>query len=299
MRKSEPSRPTQSSRKRSSGGHPKTIDSWANTSLNLSERLSHKIKAQIMKEADRSCFLCDEEQAGHCAHVLPYADHQRTQILKGRGLVNFRLGSEQNRVGLCPNCHTKYDNHSDPQAMFYPCNLEYFVRFELRDRHRRAINGNTVAIRQVPTAAQYAARCGGLYTRMRFYFRNGELIRRQKAPKAWHGAPIAALHRAMAIVGSSRAERIPVQDTKVFRILWDVYFRDDPDILQPILEEYWDGTDPNFGLGEVPDCEEGASSSPNYSSQSEDSSEEDDEDELGRLRKMRKITHAPFDAHWW
>lgn len=142
-------------------------------------------------------------------------------------------------------CHSKLDEAADPGLIFFPEDLEFFIRSAKKD----AENPNRP--KQVPTAEDYRLdqlskgkiqhhTIGGLYRC--FDLRplpnpllnaDEELQQRvlaieQKSiqqPKPWHGAPIAALRRAIAALGSNRIDQIvsaeQVQQLTNLRILYN------------------------------------------------------------------------------
>lgn len=168
-------------------------------------------------------------------------------ILIKRGLINFRLRSQLNGIGLCPTCHTKYDDHCDPKITFYPTDIEFFIRFELRDRARREKDSSSHRI--TPTAAQYV-RQSGLYNRIQLDWQGSDEAKVLE-PAAWIGAPLAALRRTFGILSCPRANRIPKQDRNNLRLLWDLYYGDDDEeVASKAAAIYGNGDDnQNFGIG--------------------------------------------------
>ncbi|KAL4783399.1 hypothetical protein BJX76DRAFT_358038 [Aspergillus varians] len=168
----------------------------------------------------------------------------KVPILEKRGLVNFRLMSDTNGICLCPTCHAKFDDQRDPKLSFYPSDIQFFIRFELRDKERRQQDGSK---RTVPTAEQYIRWCG-LYNRV-FFSLGGEDMVVVKEPAVWGGAPLAVLRRAFGIMGCPRASGIPKQDRDDLRLLWDLYFGDDEELATTAVEQYRsNATDKNFGI---------------------------------------------------
>ncbi|KAL4927075.1 uncharacterized protein BDV17DRAFT_268064 [Aspergillus undulatus] len=132
--------------------------------------------------------------------------------------MNFQLASATNGMALCANCHYEYDNHYDPQLIFYPCDIQFFIRFELRDRQRRKNDGSA---RRAPTSAQYVQWCG-LYNRIHFNDDGkGKVVVHESAE--WKGAPMAAFQRTFGIMGGVRAAGIPESDMEDLRMLWNLY----------------------------------------------------------------------------
>lgn len=168
-------------------------------------------------------------------------------ILEKRGLINFKLRSQSNGIGLCPICHYKYDDHRDPKVTFYPTDIEFFIRFELRDRARREKDGSSQRI--TPTAAQYV-RQSGLYNRIQLDWQGSDEAKVLE-PAAWNGAPLAALHRTFGMLSCARANGIPKKDRDDLRLLWDLYYGDDDEeVASKAVAIYRNGDgDENFRIG--------------------------------------------------
>ncbi len=129
-------------------------------------------------------------------------------IIEQRGLINFKPRSQLNVVGLCPNCHTNYNDHRDPNVAFYPTDLQFLIRFELRDRARRGKESPRERI--TPTAAQYVRQCG-LYNRIQLDWKGLDTYKVLE-PAAWNGAPLATIPRTFAMMSCPRVGGIPKQD---------------------------------------------------------------------------------------
>lgn len=151
--------------------------------------------------------------------------------------------SVENGVALCANCHIDYDDHCDPRLIFYPCDIQFFIKFELRDRARRQVDGSR---RKVPTAQQYMQWCG-LYSRIFFDWLGRDKTHAEE-PVEWTGAPLAALRRVFGIMGCPRAAGIPMEDLDDIRALWDLYFREDDARTAQIASLYGFGPENNYGL---------------------------------------------------
>jgi hypothetical protein len=140
-----------------------------------------------------------------------------------------------NAVGLCYNCHAYYDDALDPIFFFVPSDLDFFIRFELRDRIRRQ---GDITKRRVPMAHEYAryqyrqgkitdVAQGGQYTRV--YLCDIPGAQNIQAPKQWHGAPLPTIRKAIGALGSPRIGRIPQDMVMKLTILRDLYYLDDDD----------------------------------------------------------------------
>ncbi|KAL3481262.1 hypothetical protein BJX99DRAFT_219433 [Aspergillus californicus] len=256
------------------------------------------------------CFMCDDD-VQNCAHVISEAD-KSISILKGRGLINFRLTPVMNGVGLCASCHVKYDDHCDPKLIFYPSDITFFIRYELRDRIRRQKDGSG---RRIPNATQYTNWCG-LYTRVIFKH-HGLDSPSMGEPAPWEGAPLAALRRAFGVMGCPRAAGIPRPDLVALRELWDLYFSDDDPVIEEIAVKYRvDEVGNAFGLGDCVDDQD----APEVAEKGEEGGgeeaprgdvtdlealdeetewdEEDEEDEDEPPRKKRATTGSFNYANW-
>ena len=144
--------------------------------------------------------------------------------LRQHNLIPFdSLGHMDNAIPLCHGCHANFDDYINPGFVFAPTDLQYFIRFERKDRVRRekiAQDTGTMPGRSVPTAIMYYNRQvkkgliqpedgGGLYHRyvLRNYFHSfGPPINVGLSPfsesATWHGASTAALRRAFLALGS-------------------------------------------------------------------------------------------------
>jgi hypothetical protein len=72
-------------------------------------------------------------------------------------LQNFHLRSVENGLLLCPNCHTEFGRAHDPGFVFIPVDLEYFIKFEEKDKADRQDPARPGMPRQrhVPTIQEY------------------------------------------------------------------------------------------------------------------------------------------------
>lgn len=170
----------------------------------------------------------------------------KTPIIEQRGLINFKPRSQLNVVGLCPNCHTNYNDHRDPNVAFYPTDLQFLIRFELRDRARRGKESPRERI--TPTAAQYVRQCG-LYNRIQLDWKGLDTYKVLE-PAAWNGAPLATIPRTFAMMSCPRVGGIPKQDREDLRLLWDLYYGDDDEeVVSKAAAIYGNGdSDQNFGI---------------------------------------------------
>ena len=40
-------------------------------------------------------------------------------------------------MALCPLCHENFDNADDPGFVFFPIDIPFFIKWEIRDKERR------------------------------------------------------------------------------------------------------------------------------------------------------------------
>ncbi|PWY84779.1 hypothetical protein BO70DRAFT_289705, partial [Aspergillus heteromorphus CBS 117.55] len=142
-----------------------------------------------------------------------------------------------NSVGLCGTRHRLYDDAQDPRVVFMPEDLEFFIRFEVRDRARRREAGLPVSARNVPSAETFRAyqvsqgrisgeAVGGMYDRYILEERWANQLRITQTAE-WHGDPMAAIRRAILVIGSTRIQQLPITTVHQLQVLRDLYFRDD------------------------------------------------------------------------
>ncbi|KAL4904775.1 hypothetical protein BDW74DRAFT_21863 [Aspergillus multicolor] len=145
-----------------------------------------------------------------------------------------------------------------PKVTFYPADLDFFIRFELRGRARRQKLPSTVpSTQRVPTAKQYIQR-RGLYRRVFFRYNRtdrevGWVPEGTPNPAPWRGSPIASLRRAMAVLTSPRGGGISPDDHQKLFLLWRLYFRrqQGADAEEEAAYQYrGDEGNDSFGLGD-------------------------------------------------
>ncbi|OJJ54692.1 hypothetical protein ASPSYDRAFT_35371 [Aspergillus sydowii CBS 593.65] len=185
---------------------PGATEDWSPGPSNPSGPFPENTKRAILTAAAMRCFICTEKHY-HSAHIIEEADRS-IPIIEQRGLINFKPRSQLNVVGLCPNCHTNYNDHRDPNVAFYPTDLQFLIRFELRDRARRGKESPRERI--TPTAAQYVRQCG-LYNRIQLDWKGLDTYKVLE-PAAWNGAPLATIPRTFAMMSCPRVGGIPKQD---------------------------------------------------------------------------------------
>jgi hypothetical protein len=171
----------------------------------------------------------------------------QVEYLSERGLLGFDLMSVQNAVVLCPNCHVDLDTALDPGVVFFPEDLDYFIDFEKRDYEQRKRISRS---RKTPSVEAYRdhQRETGRIAKEAAYGRYKVLVlsegslrlnfgRRSLAeingkidtvPHPWHGAPIAAIRRAIVVLGSFRMDVLSSDAKLKLRELHELYLGDNP-----------------------------------------------------------------------
>ncbi|KAL2800094.1 hypothetical protein BJX66DRAFT_214287 [Aspergillus keveii] len=112
---------------------------------------------EIRNRSGSFCWSCETGTPRHIPVIgrndLQYQLRTRAQLLQ-----NFHLRSVENGLPLCPNCHTEFGRAHDPGFVFIPVDLEYFFRFEEKDKADRqdpARPGMMPRQRRVPTIQEY------------------------------------------------------------------------------------------------------------------------------------------------
>ncbi|KAK5016215.1 hypothetical protein BJ546DRAFT_955643 [Cryomyces antarcticus] len=251
-----PSRSSSSSRKRKrkriQGPESENIPVASSPSA-----FSQGTKRKVAMLDGACCWYCGATPAQTC-HVFEKRDSSFEDALQ-IGAISFNhLGHEDNAIPLCPLCHHNFDNTSNPGWIFLPTDLRFFIESEERNfAMRQTLLRETGAFhpRLCPTPAQYrdhqvehnvilADATGGLYQRytLRRFYSHEFLValgapqdwdhwipgKGPLSPKSWHGAPTAAIHRALAILGKLFWTHLP-EELHLLRRLQELYGRE----LQP------------------------------------------------------------------
>ncbi|CAI7571420.1 unnamed protein product [Penicillium palitans] len=215
-----------------------TENSQART--DISNAFSHTVKLEVSRLSSGQCWSCSTTDP-EFAHVIAQKDGQ-VDCWKEAGLLPFSLKAVTNCVQLCPTCHTAFDRSDDPHWVFLPTDLNFFIKYEVADRQRRA-ETDEPSYRIVPTAKEYHNHLtskglvpddaiGGLYRG--YYLKNFlyggrlpiDLLRSLTAPKPWHGHPLATIRRGIAILGSARCHTLDQTTIDELSLLRDLYFND-------------------------------------------------------------------------
>ncbi|KAL8942152.1 MAG: hypothetical protein Q9211_001521 [Gyalolechia sp. 1 TL-2023] len=185
-----------------------------NVSKSQATSFPESVKKRIRKESSGDkCWYCGD--AGlDVAHVIASSEKNTFTCLTASGLITLRgLQEDENGLPLCPSCHRHFDMYGQPDWVFFPEDLEYFIKEERTDFARRKEvweKDKVVASRKSPTAAAYAenqrrrnkllpgAKWGSYdcYTGVVFGPEGREFKRGYHMTKWWHGDPMAALQRA-------------------------------------------------------------------------------------------------------
>ncbi|KAI9644429.1 hypothetical protein NHQ30_006450 [Ciborinia camelliae] len=203
-------------------------------------------KDEIRERYGNKCWHCGASPVDIC-HVIGSRDSIFKVALEENLIDIPSKQSSRNAVALCGTCHTNYDHMYTPSFFFLPTDLSYFHNFEIEDRKRRRrlarhSEDHTIPARICPTAQTYqhhqlsqgieGAEMGGLYTRIvlkdflptyigRPAFTPGES--EYGARKSWVGSPMAALHKAIGILGNLNLKGVPRDVREGLRQLQDVY----------------------------------------------------------------------------
>lgn len=254
-----PASPSRSPR-RSQSSQPRT---------DISNAFSESVKLEVIRMTGTSCWSCATPDP-EFAHVVAQKDGQvciqyphtflhwltslKAPYWIQAGLFPFSFKTAVNCIPLCPICYSAFDRFSDPCWVFLPTNLAFFIMWEMKDRARRA-QGVDPSDRTVPTIAQYRDHLasqglvsqnadGGLY---RGYFlkdvlppayRSISLLKTLATPKIWHGHPMAAIRRGIAILGSARCYALDRTTIDQLATLRRLYFDDMNLINERLAEAY-------------------------------------------------------------
>ncbi|KAE8379869.1 hypothetical protein BDV26DRAFT_303342 [Aspergillus bertholletiae] len=234
-----PESPSRSSRRYDSS-QPRT---------DISNAFSESVKVEVARITGASCWNCSIPDP-EFAHVVAQKDSQAPYWIQA-GLFPFSFKTAINCITLCPTCHSAFDRYSDPCWVFLPTNLAFFIKWEMEDQARRA----QVAVpRTVPTIAKYRDHfasqglvshdaLGGLY---QGYFLkdflhpvcNSSILEILATPKVWHGHPMAAIRRGIAILGSARCYTLDRTTIDQLTTLRRLYFDDKNLIAKRLAQIY-------------------------------------------------------------
>ncbi|KAL2013452.1 hypothetical protein VTN00DRAFT_977 [Thermoascus crustaceus] len=190
---------------------------------NVSDSFPPSTKLEARRLTGDRCWLCGDTPPD-AAHVLAKSDPARFVVTAIRISTALRI-----QVGF-----------------LYPTDLKFFIEFECEDRERRRRERaeGRVPIKKIPDAATYLSRqvteglvpvgsIGELYTPIflkQFYVDLPPDLQKPvyeypSRERPWHGAPIAALRKAIAALGSLRAEVSSDDTFQDLQLLHDLYFR--------------------------------------------------------------------------
>lgn len=233
-----------------------------------SSAFSDAMRCEALLFSGPNCWSCKSPDPD-LAHVVSQKDRQvcvlvslaqflqrlislKASFWQQAGLLPFAHKSVANCVPLCAQCHKAFDRPDDPSYVFLPSDLEFFITWELEDRHRRW-QEIMPEHRIVPSAEEYRNHQlsrylisekdnGGLYCgyflKQIFFFFDGRcpvnLLEEFAGPKTWHGHPLAAIRRGIAVLGSARCHVLDKSTINDLTTLRELYF-DDPSIVDQTL----------------------------------------------------------------
>ncbi|EGC47023.1 conserved hypothetical protein [Histoplasma capsulatum var. duboisii H88] len=113
------------------------------------DAFSAATKLEVKRLAGENCWACGNAPA-HICHIIAKEDSQ---------VGNATSATSGNAVPLCPTCHNQFDLVTDPGFLFIPTDLQYFIKFELKDRERRRadMEQGVISKREIPTRDMYRA----------------------------------------------------------------------------------------------------------------------------------------------
>ena len=200
--------------------------------LNLDPELAHVVS----QKDGQVCVLLPLTQFLHWLTSL------KASFWEPAGLFPFSYKAVTNCIPLCPQCHRAFDRSDDPCYVFLPSDLQFFIKWETNDQHRRS-QGILPRHRIVPGVEQYRNHQlskhlisndanGGLYCSyfLKDYLHGGHcptnLLREFAKPRTWHGHPLAAIRRGIAILGSGRCYVLDQSTIDQLTTLRRLYFND-------------------------------------------------------------------------
>ncbi|RDW68946.1 Zn(II)2Cys6 transcription factor [Aspergillus mulundensis] len=182
--------------------------------------------ANVAKTYIPPWFMCKDPTTERISTSIMPENDSSISFLQDLNLLSKSFQAARNAVPLCATCHRGFTSPLDPGLIFYPKNLELFIQFELYTRSQRkraeSSSGQTPLKQRAPTATQYATyqnrpRGLGMYTRV--VLKGDEDSGPEVlSARAWGGEPLAAIRRAIAVLGSPLYMALPEKD-----ILRDLY----------------------------------------------------------------------------
>ncbi|KAK5092387.1 hypothetical protein LTR16_007733, partial [Cryomyces antarcticus] len=214
---------------------------------------SQSVKQRVAKLDGAYCWQCGATPVQIC-HVIGKKDNSFKRMVQD-GVISFTtVGDPDNAIPLCGLCHANFDDISYPGFIFLPTDLQFFIDIEERNfaaRKARLQATGQYQPRLSPSAEQYLVQqiqegvipenaIGGLYQRytLRNYFPSEPGVtapgldtwipgRGPEGPKHWHGAPMAAINRGLAVLGQLVWKNIG-EEKGLLRRLQDLYERELP-----------------------------------------------------------------------
>lgn len=235
----------------------------------ISNTFSDTVKLEVVRLSGANCWSClnnDPEFAhvvaqkdGQVCILYPHTFLHELTSLKAHywiqaGLFPFSFRAAINCIPLCSSCHCAFDRSYDPCWVFLPTDLNFFIRHEIEDQLRRAQVGSPSG-RIVPTVKKYHDHLalkglvshnatGGLYRG--YYLENFlhdgytpvNFLEFLTTSKPWHGHPLAAIRRGIAILGSARCYALDRTTIDELTTLRRLYFDDKNLIDKKLVQLY-------------------------------------------------------------
>ena len=221
-----------------------------------SSAFSETTKLEALRLSGPNCWSCSSsdpdlahvvsQKDGQVCVLLPLAQYWltslKTPLWEQAVLFPFSYKAVTNFIPLCPVCHRAFDCSDDPCYVFLPSDLQFFIKWEIDDQHRRS-QGVLPRHSIVPGVEQYRNHQlskhlisndanGGLYCSyfLKDYLHGGHcptnLLREFAKPRTWHGHPLAAIRRGIAILGSGRCYVLDQSTIDQLTTLRRLYFND-------------------------------------------------------------------------
>ncbi|KAJ5489004.1 hypothetical protein N7539_003894 [Penicillium diatomitis] len=194
------------------------------TTVTQSGAFSETVRSQLRAIYDpkRPCWVCQATNAD-CAHVFAKDDDQ-VYLWAKIGLIPYgaNLKANENAISLCRNCHYRFDHTSHPGLVFFPADLEFFIKFEKADQARRkeAAQTGVSTGRRTPSAAEYKN------DQMEQGLVGPHSIGARTEVREWHGEPMYTLRRAFQLLGNIQNKVLTPQIKGQLQELMDLYTSD-------------------------------------------------------------------------
>ena len=143
------------------------------------------------------CTLCGSPDALRSVHVLPAAGSKvLLPLFHSKRLISFTEHRDpRNKIVLCKKCHISFHSNSQqPLWILVPCDLQYFLRYELKSGWKKG---------SVPSDVDYELRGGSRYQFYSLVSTEGRPTLHRSAMRnggevVWRGDPVAMILKAFA-----------------------------------------------------------------------------------------------------